>query len=188
MIIEDEYEEDDYDDLDGGDGFEWDGNEEHDEFEWTTLDYRDLRRRGSTKVGGKHCQSNHMQGAQFNDIIRKFTDYHQSEYTRSLLNDTDTTTVAACSTNWYSVKNGGISTVTCDEYNELNCHTNEDLGFTTNDEECLEPSSSPSASPSATPSASPSAEPSYEPSISSAPSFEPTYSPTFVPTYTPTEE
>lgn len=41
------------------------------------------------------------------------------ELALSLLNDTDTSSVAVCSVNWYIVKNKGIPSKTCDEYNEV---------------------------------------------------------------------
>ncbi len=106
------------------------------------------------------------------------TAFTTTELSRSLLNDTDTSLVAQCSTNWYQIRNGnGIATVTCDQFDAQNCAEHQDLEFDAGQVQCLEPSAMPSTMPSGTPSESP--------SVSTAPSIstEPTYYPTFAPTY-----
>jgi hypothetical protein len=65
--------------------------------------------------------------------------------------------------NWYIVTNGGIPAVTCDEFKEQDCPNNEDLIFTEEDVQCLEPSSAPSAMPSESPSDSPTWSPTLTP-------------------------
>jgi len=122
------------------------------------------------------CRQPALENKEFTKVIRQMTALTSSQLTRSLLNDTDTTTVAQCSTNWYTVKNGGIPTVTCDEFEQIECRENEDLEFEGDLVPCLEPSASPSESPSQQPSDQPSI--SSAPSVSSAPTPEPTMSST----------
>lgn len=81
------------------------------------------------------------------------TPFTTSKYSRSLLNDTDTSLVAQCSLNWFVVQDGdGIATVTCDQFDDIDCADHQDLEFDTDEDRCLEPSSMPSASPKAAPS------------------------------------
>lgn len=113
------------------------------------------------------CTTDGIANLQFNEAIRRLTPFTTAEMSRSLLNDTDTSLVARCSTNWWAVTRGrGIAAVTCDQFEAQDCANNQDLPFGAEDVHCLEPSSMPSASPSAKPSASPS----YSPTISAAPS------------------
>ena len=124
---------------------------------------------------GKHCESNGLVGQEFNKVIRKFTAFSNTELSRSLLNDTDTGLVAACSANWYIVTTGGIPSVTCDQFDAQDCANNQDLPFTKDQVRCLEPSAMPSATPSVKPSSQPSSQPSSHPS--SEPSTRPSYQP-----------
>lgn len=52
-------------------------------------------------------------------VLKQDTVFKNVEMALSLLNDTDTSAVAECSVNWYIVKNKGIPTKTCDDYNEV---------------------------------------------------------------------
>ena len=116
------------------------------------------------------CAKGKLANSSFNGAIRRLTAFATSEMTHALLNDTDTALVARCSTNWYVVTNGGIPSVTCDEFREQDCDNNQDLEFTDGDNICLEPSSAPTSMPSEMPSSMPSAPPSSVPSASTMPS------------------
>ena len=116
------------------------------------------------------------------------TAFTTTALSRSLLNDTDTSLVAQCSTNWNQVRNGnGIATVTCDQYDAQSCADHQDLEFDADQVACLEPSAMPSSMPSGMPSESPSIStapsesPSGMPSVSPSISTEPTYYPTWAP-------
>jgi hypothetical protein len=87
-------------------------------------------------------------GKSMEQVLKQDTVFKNVEVAMSLLNDTDTTTVASCSVNWYIVNNNGIPSQTCDEYTESDCTNNEDLVYDTDVVRCIEPSTAPSAMPS----------------------------------------
>ena len=116
---------------------------------------------------GKNCRLTGLENKSFNQAINQNTAFKHTELVLSLLNDTDTSLVASCSVNWYIVSNGGIPSVTCDQYDEKGCVNNQDLVYDEGDVTCLEPSSMPSTAPSMTPSKTPS----LMPSTTSAPSY-----------------
>jgi hypothetical protein len=127
-------------------------------------------------------------------VLKQDTVFKNVEVALSLLNDTDTRTVASCSVNWYIVKNKGIPSQTCEQFDESDCRNNEDLEYEDDSVQCIEPSSAPSQMPSL------SAMPSQMPSLSAMPSYYPTggtmpptgeeasYEPTNFPTFFPTEQ
>ena len=65
------------------------------------------------------CSNTRYKGKSLEVVLKQDTVFKNVELALSLLNDTDTSLVASCSVNWYIVKNKGIPSQTCDEYNEV---------------------------------------------------------------------
>ena len=65
------------------------------------------------------CLNTRYKGKSLEVVLKQDTVFKNVELALSLLNDTDTSLVASCSVNWYIVKNKGIPSQTCDEYNEV---------------------------------------------------------------------
>ena len=133
----------------------------------------------------QRCYNTSYKGKSMEQVLKQDTVFKNVEVALSLLNDTDTSTVASCSVNWYIVKNNGIPSQTCEQYDERDCRNNEDLEYEKDSVQCIEPSSAPSQMPSL--SAMPSYEPTDFPTISSTGDAT-SYQPTDFPTMFPTEE
>lgn len=92
--------------------------------------------------------SNLLLDLPFNTAVKRLTAFTEAENSRSVLNQTRTGDVAVCANNWDVVNAGGVSTLTCDEFEACD---NGDLVYSEDAVACLEPSSMPSESPSPTP-------------------------------------
>ena len=88
-----------------------------------------------------------LENLSFMQAIHRNTGFERAELARSLLNDTDTSLVASCALNWHTVRKGGISTLTCDEYQSNDCQNHEDLEYEEDEDACVAPSTMPSESP-----------------------------------------
>ena len=97
--------------------------------------------------GNSNCRSTGFENKSFMQTIHQNTGFERAELARSLLNDTDTTLVANCALNWHTVRNGGISTLTCDEYQSNDCQNHEDLEYEEDEDACIAPSGMPSLTP-----------------------------------------
>jgi len=139
-------------------------------------------------------------GLDFNEVLRQYTNF-ESETTKSILNATDTQSVATCGAERYAEFTNS-SAFACDVFVINNCGENEDIEFEEEEELCSSsapstiPSTSPSSAPSTkTPSLSPTISPTYgltestPPTTTSTPtetSFAPSMAPNLI-TYPPTE-
>mmetsp|Transcript_3616 Transcript_3616/g.7725 ORF Transcript_3616/g.7725 Transcript_3616/m.7725 type:complete len:1409 (+) Transcript_3616:124-4350(+) len=132
---------------------------------------------------GRYLQaSNSYWGLDFLDVIRQYTTNFEPNATKSILNATNTDSVATCTSNRYSEITNS-SAFACDVYANNNCEENEDLDLK-DDEKCS--SSAPSTAPSVSLAPSVSSMPSVSSAPSVVPSIEPSSSPpTLDPTVTP---
>jgi hypothetical protein len=159
--------------------------EDGDEVDNVSCGFNELprNRRKTRQKNQRKCEVTGFQDKEFRQVLKQNTIYKNVEHALSFLNDTDTSSVASCSVNWYIVNNGGIPSSTCDQYSERDCKNSEDLGYQDDSVRCIQPSAMPSVSPTATPSEEPSSTPSAQPSESSMTSEEPTEFPTLSPTH-----
>lgn len=109
---------------------------------------RELAQGNSNRIGPgqQHCRLTGLEDT-FMQQIHKNTGFERAELARSLLNDTDTSLVASCALNWHTVRKGGISTLTCDEYQSNDCQNHEDLEYEEDESACVAPSTMPSEYP-----------------------------------------
>jgi hypothetical protein len=85
----------------------------------TELDGNTNTERMTRRQNPNRCYNTRYKGKSLVQVLKQDTVFKNVELAISLLNDTDTSSVAECSVNWYIVKNKGIPSKTCDEYNEV---------------------------------------------------------------------
>jgi len=118
--------------------------------------YNDISQIGTRKLE----IDDNLYGRDFLEVIRQYTTNFKPNATKSILNATDTESVATCSSSRYADSTNS-SSFACDVYEVNNCEDNEDIDFERDEQICS----------SAQPSTSPTNFPSSSPTISSMPTF-----------------
>jgi hypothetical protein len=115
-------------------------------------------------------------GTNFNDIIREYTDMAPIE-SGAVLDATSLEDLTICRANAYNIFENDEPVLTCEEYEEANCETNDYLTVETTI------ATSASSTPAPSTPAPPTPQISHLDQIS-APTYLPTYLPTIIPTST----